>query len=1417
MVNEDGSDPLERALGGAASAALYEWASQQRRTVRLTNPEWTASGYTGAVIAAIIVGTPGEADRQVIVKVCPAGPSVDETGAHRAAQAHSSADFFQHHLVGQAYEPYPVAGGGRLMFQDVAGASLQFVSLSRVPDEQLPAACKSVIDGIIRGWNPSRVRSVQTTVGEYLSREFGRTLTPGVSSESLAAVLGLLGPGYRYLRDEASREPIDVPNPLLMLSDETLLARLPIDAVVGLAHGDLHTENVLIPRAYGDYQIQEFRLVDLSMFAHDAPVTRDPVTLMLSVVAPTISELRVDEQEALLSFVLEPWKAPARLSALISQTLEQIHRAGNEAVKSLSLGDWRSQYLLSLIATALQFTTFTNVGDDGRWWFFRLAGRAGREFSLHHKRYAPRDPMILRRPVSWAPPPVGAVAVAVPGLDEASRRELAELLRNLPPDPLRHAYTEMATIPAATTQPNWRDPWAVIGAVERDAEPWAGMAPLLVYGERLAHALGGAPGLRLHGWVTDVGGRLTVDEQHLRGLCAAVTRRFSDELAVSPDRLVRPSTPDLAAFSDDSTISSGNTLSPGGFAVLAPPVSLPSSETASAVPRPIRGGLPSKNPDFTGREILLARLEKTLRTSKSISVVPQALHGLGGVGKTQLATEYVYRHIDEYPLIWWMTAETAGQVRTSLAQLSQRLGNPAEPDVRVASQLVLEALSSSGYPWLLVYDNVESPEVLTDLVPSTGVGHVIITSRNTAAWSARGEAIEVDVFERQESIQLLQRHGRTIANTDADKLADKLGDLPLALEQAAVWHSTTGMPIAEYLELFDANIRELMDEGKPVDYPHTIYAFLKLAVHRLRDEFPAAAELLELFAFLGPDPVSVTLLRAGRGGRLSDHLSHVLQRPIELNRAIREVRRFGLARVDQGQRVQVHRLIQRVLREELIPERSRQSRENAQRLLAAANPGYPDERVNWPVHAEIAPHVEAANLIDADEDVERMVVVDQIRYFFVIGDYESSRNLGELVLKKWARAAQDGDRAADDELTLIAQRHLANAYRLLGQTSLAKTLDTDTFERLRNNPQFGEDHEHTLYTANSLGVDLRLEGNLDEALRVEEENVARHLRVRGEDDESTLRAQNNLAVSLRHLGRFAESAQLDEEILRRQRKELGGGDPRTLLSMANLARDYFGLGRYSHALELLRTALPQFRDQLETRHRDLLLATRTLTMALRKSGFYAEARDNARSNYHDHFTRYGATHENTLAAKTSYALALRRCGSPAEITEARTKMHEASDGYREVFSADHPLALAARVNLAVALRAAGDRDDARRIDEAALASLTRQVGAKHPYTLAAATNFAEDLHLAGRDREANDLAWATCQLSAESLGHDHPDTLASAINAALGRIAAGDDSGQLLFDSTVKTMAAVLGSDHPATTDAVRGRRTECDIEPPPT
>jgi hypothetical protein len=967
-------------------------------------------------------------------------------------------------------------------------------------------------------------------------------------------------------------------------------------------------------------------------------------------------------------------------------------------------------------------------------------------------------------------------------LTEADRATLVRLLADVPGAELAAAHPG-----ADQPDPDWRD---LSAAVRRLEGPCDGTdQPLLTFVDRLAHKLGGARALDLHRWIDLVAGGLGMGQTEVRRLCLNSRHENSANSTI-------PDVPSTAGAPVRTT--KALTRSAQG--------------EESDEPRLIWGGVPIRNPDFTGREDLLASLGEALHTNSKASVLPQTLHGLGGVGKTQLAVEYVYRSVDRYDVVWWISAEQVPRVLASLAGLGDRLGLPASEDLAQTARTVLDALATSPLRWLLVFDNADQPDDIAQLVPSAG-GHVIITSRNQA-WARLGDAIEVDVFRREESIELLRRRGEAISVPDADRLAEKLGDLPLALEQAATWQAATGMPVAEYLQLFDEHVRELLSEGKPTSYPTTVAALISMAVDRLRTESPAAAQLLELFAFLGAEPVSAQLLRRGREADISQPLKQALREPIYLSRTIRELRRYGLAKVDPNQTIQVHRLVQLVMREGLSEQLARQSLTNVQNLLATANPGEPDNPATWPVHAEIGPHVLAAGLVEAATPEARHVVLDQIRFLQQRGDNEGARRLGEIAVTAWRAASGDG-LGPDGEQTLLATRHLAQALRSLGLNERARELATEAYQRLRANPLFGEDHEHTLFTANSIGVDLRIAGDYQAALRADEENVARHMRVFGEEDQYTLRARGNLAVNLRMLGNFAAAYEIDQELVQQWRRTLGENDPRTLFCVANVARDLYGLGRYADALDLQRRAWPIYRDLLGPRHNFVLLAARTIAIALRKTGQYKDALDQARENYRNYHSRFGPDHEHTLAATMSYANTLRAAG---ELSEARGLAREAVARYDRTFGARHPLTLAAATNLAIILRALGEWREARAMDERTLEALREALGAEHPYTLCVASNLANDLVLGHDLAAARELSERTLAVSRRVRGDGHPYTLACATNVAFDRQATRDEAaGQALLDETIEALGRVLGPEHPETLDAARGKRAECDIEPPPT
>ena len=272
--------------------------------------------------------------------------------------------------------------------------------------------------------------------------------------------------------------------------------------------------------------------------------------------------------------------------------------------------------------------------------------------------------------------------------------------------------------------------------------------------------------------------------------------------------------------------------------------------------------LPARNPGFTGRDgLLVAVREQLLAGDKA---VVQAFQGMGGVGKTQLAIEYAYRFAGAYDLAWWVNAEQAGLIGDQFAALGAALGCvQAGAGVEAVRAAVLGELRERGR-WLLVFDNAENPADITGWLPGGG-GHVLITSRERT-WAEVAAPVEVDVLARDESVALLQDRIAGLGAADADRLADQLGDLPLAVAQAAGFMAETGMPAAEYLDLLRTQAGQLLDQAAPgSSYPRSLAAATRLTADRLDRDDPAAAQLASVCAFLAPEPIPEGLFTSAPG------------------------------------------------------------------------------------------------------------------------------------------------------------------------------------------------------------------------------------------------------------------------------------------------------------------------------------------------------------------------------------------------------------------------------------------------------------------------------------------------------------------------------------------------------------------------
>jgi hypothetical protein len=828
---------------------------------------------------------------------------------------------------------------------------------------------------------------------------------------------------------------------------------------------------------------------------------------------------------------------------------------------------------------------------------------------------------------------------------------------------------------------------------------------------------------------------------------------------------------------------------------------------------PVRGGIPARNLYFTGRDALMQQLSSILDTQNVASMLPEmTLHGYGGVGKTQIAVEYAYRNVDRYRVIWWVAAEHPSAVRAQLSVLAARLGLPSSGSMDQTVRSVLDTLAgTTTYEWLLIYDNADDPASLDGLIPAaspTSGGRVLITSRNPG-WAASTPALEVDVFNREESTEMLRKHRPELSKSDANRLAEALGDLPLALEQAVTWLITTLTSVDDYLDEFERRKRVLLNEGKPRHYPNTVLTFVSLAMDRLREEAPVAAQLLELMAFLGPEPISNSLLWEGRRAEITEPLRSALQERNDIARALRDLVRFGVAKADKARRITVHRLVQFVLREDLLADGREDGRRNACRLLAAANPGYPDDRETWPRHAEIRPHARAADLIHG-ETAERQTVVDQLRYVFNTGDLEGCRDLAVEVLDAWDKPVEEGGRVPDDPLTLLAMRRYADALRTLGD-SRAADYAKRALEGLQRT--LGDAHEYTMGAVMGVGADLRIAGDFAAATVIDDQNLAKHMELLGPGDPSTLRAMNSVAVNRRWSGDYEGAYELDVEAERQSRTALGDLEAWTFFAIEGQARDLLGLGRYQQALDLQLAFLPDHIALLGEDHLTVLRAQILVASMQRKSGHIAEALTAGRAIYRSLSVRFGAKHGQTLASTVSLANTLRAAGDPVQALKFIT---EAKEGYRDMFGPRHALTLCAAVSEAVILRALGYDREAMALDEELLPLMREVLGEEHPFTLALLINYGNDLSRAHRLKEALEASSAAWEASIQVRGAHHPYTLHAASNMAIDLIQTGEKKhGESMHADVVSKLEVVYGAGHPETEAARRYRRLECELETP--
>jgi tetratricopeptide (TPR) repeat protein len=839
------------------------------------------------------------------------------------------------------------------------------------------------------------------------------------------------------------------------------------------------------------------------------------------------------------------------------------------------------------------------------------------------------------------------------------------------------------------------------------------------------------------------------------------------------------------------------------------------------------GRIPQRNKNFTGREGILETLREQL-ASDITAVVPTALQGFGGVGKTQVAIEYAWRYAREYDLVWWIPADQPVLVRSSLAALAPRLGlpSPTAAGIEDAASAVLESLRR-GQPyqrWLLIFDNADLPEDITEIIPRGPYGHVLITSRNQR-WDAVVKTLPVDVFSRKESIEFLTRRvPKGVSEDEAGRLADELGDLPLALEQAAALQAETGMSIDEYLRLLHEHATQLLAEGKPTEYPVSMTAAWSLSVAQLKEKLPEAIELLRCCAFFGPEPIPrdvfVPLAEAEQEETPSADPHHrllihpqlytLLADPILLSTAIRELGRYALARIDAASRtIQVHRLVQALVRDELDENEQARMRHVVHVLLANAAPKSPDVRTNWSRYDDLLAHADPSHVVECPNPLVRQFCLDMVRYLYASGDMRAAHSFVQRVISAWERDAGE----ESERYVLTARRHLGNVLLQLGEFREAFEVNEATLGQMKQ--RLGEDDEQTLLLTNSHGADLRAQGKFSDALLHDQDSLERHQGKFGASDRRTLRAANNLALDYVLTSDYQRARKLHMETYQRQRSTGSDVSPQEILSSWNgLARIVRLSGNYTEAVDLGEDAHAFGVHELGAEHPWTLRTAKDLSIARRMSGATDDGRELAEETYARAHRIFGPDNPDTLAAAMNVANARRMTN---RIEEGFELAMDTMDRYPKIYGRDHPYNYGCAVNLALLRRDRGDSAAARELDENALANLDQTIGRRHHFTLTCALNLANDLTALGEIQAARELDDDSLVLLKALLGEDHPLTLACAANLSLDLRTEGDgERAAELASETLARYDRTLGLEHPDTKAFLEHRRLDFDFDPPP-
>ncbi|MDT0249643.1 tetratricopeptide repeat protein, partial [Actinomyces oris] len=581
------------------------------------------------------------------------------------------------------------------------------------------------------------------------------------------------------------------------------------------------------------------------------------------------------------------------------------------------------------------------------------------------------------------------------------------------------------------------------------------------------------------------------------------------------------------------------------------------------------------------------------------------LTGMRGSGKTQLAAAVATRcEEEEWPLVAWIHATSRKEILTGLHKLALRIGIDAPKNIPlevIVQRLLAQLRSAEAADRLFVFDNVENPDDLRDLIPEgAGVRTLITTTRRLDGDGPGWLRLTVGAFEREQSIALLcDRTGDTHREA-ADRIADVLDDVPLAITQAAATVEQGGYALSGYLDRLshhplDSRVSRLEGDGYPDAVGIALLMAYEQVLEQLRTTHPQreriAVSLLDALSLLAASGVPTHwLLRLdGDSDAVRDTLSFLKSASV-------------IHESSDGDKTFIHWLHGHVYRETYLSNQKKLDEASAR--TTALLSGMDVDRLENPEQRRDETH----HLIE-----QFLSVTSQEYSHSLFSEPQVSSKLAEtlqcatsLGMSQLALGLADSVTQACEALgphhpdTLDSRNNLAGSYRDAGRLDKAIALYEQILEDSIR--VLGLDHPRTLTSRFDLAGAYRASGRLEEAIALYEQVFSGRSHILVPDDRSTLTARDHLADTYWEAGRLDEAITLKKQILADAMRIMGPDSSGASAARLNLAATYRDAGRLDEAVDVYEQILDDVARTLGLDHPDTLTARHSLAGAYRDAG-----------------------------------------------------------------------------------------------------------------------------------------------------------------------------------------------------------------------